>query len=392
MNDIFKTESIIFQKKAVLSEQYLPDSLIARDGQIREIAELIEPSLHRGVPNNGLIMGQKGTGKTSVAKFVIKQFNEIAPKDEIDTVCIFVNCGIANTVSRVILEIVHQVSPELQVPKTGLSMNEYYNILWDALNEKQTSIIVVLDDLEMLKNLDILMSLSQAGGKMHIANDVHIGIIGISNDVFFTEKLSPGLIQSVNYKEVIFPPYNEEELAEILNSRSSIAFREEVIDEYVIPTCILLSQKDGYAYKAIKLLEKAGNIAERKNEDFVSDKHVFLANDELKSESGIETLKKLPIHQKLVLLSVVRLAKVSDEKITTGQVVAEYQDLCSKLDLNPLGRTSVSKMISEFDMQDIISASHRSRGRYGKTRLINVKWDRDRIKEALYYDYKLKDL
>lgn len=392
MTNIFNAESIIFQKKATLSEQYLPDKLIARDVQIREIAGLIEPILHQGIPKNGLILGQRGTGKTSVAKYVIKQFNEVLAKDEINAKAIFLNCGIANTASRVILEIVHQVSPELQVPRTGLSMNEYYNILWDALNEKQTSIIVVLDDIEMLKTLDVLMSLSQAGEKMHVSNEVHIGIIGISNDVFFTEKLSPNLIQAINYKEVIFPPYSEEELAEMLEARSSIAFKDEVIDEYVIPTCILLSQKDGYAYKAIKLLEKAGNIAERKKEDFVSDKHVFLANDELKAESGIETLKKLPIHQKLVLLGIVRLAKGRDDKITTGQVAAEYQKLCSNLEINPLGRTSVSKMISEFDMQDIISASHRSRGRYGKTRLINIKWDRDRIKEALYYDYRLKDL
>jgi len=392
MNEIFSTKPSIFRKKAALSEQYLPDKLIARDQQIGEIAELIEPVIHHGLPRNGLIVGKKGIGKTSVIKYVIKEFNEIALKNKINVKTILLNCGIANTVSRVILEIVHQVSPELQVPKTGLSLNEYYNILWDVLNEKQTSIIVILDDIEMLKNLDILASLSQAGEKMYIGDEVYIGIIGISNDLFSSEKISPNLIQSINYKEVIFPPYTEEELRQILEVRSSTAFKDDVIDESVIPTCVLLSQKEGYAYKAIKLLEKSGNIAEKKKEDFVSGKHVFLANDEMKTERGIDALKKLSIHKKLVLFSIVKLIKEHDDKITTGQVVSEYQDICSKLEIDHLGRTSVSKIISEFDMQDIISASLRSRGRYGKTRLISLKWDLNRIKEVLYYDYRLKDL
>ncbi|MCG8501706.1 MAG: AAA family ATPase, partial [Firmicutes bacterium] len=287
MSEIFNVESSIFEKKAVLSEQYLPDKLIARDQQIKEIAKQIEPALHKGVPGNGLILGEKGVGKTSVVKYVIKEFTGIAAKDNISAKVIFLNCGVTNTTSRIILEIVHQVSPELQIPKTGLSLNEYYNILWQALNEKQISIIIVLDDIEMLKNFDVLLSLSQAGEKMCIGNDVHIGIIGISNDLFFPEKLPSILVQSFNYKEMIFPPYNEKEMEQILEARSSIAFKEEIIDEHVIPTCILLSRKNGYSYKAIKLLEKAGEIAERKKEDFLNDKHVFLANDELKTESGI---------------------------------------------------------------------------------------------------------
>ena len=174
-------------------------------------------------------------------------------------------------------------------------------------------------------------------------------------------------------------------------SRSVVAFEDNVIAEDVISLCAALSMKKGYAHRALSLLEKAGEIAENKNESVITYEHIYLANDELNSKVFFESLKNLPIHSKLVLLSIIDLVEDLDDKVTTGQVVSKYQNMCSKINLNPLGRTSVSKIVSDFDMQRIISAPVRSRGRYGKTRLISIK-NINQIKEVLSCDYRLNDL
>ena len=391
MDNIFTKKSRIFKNKSALHERYLPESLIEREQQIKDIADLLEPVLYNAEPQNAIISGEKGTGKTTVLRLILRDLNEVISREKLNLYTVFLNCEKISTASQVILEIINYISPETEVPKTGLAIGEYYNILWDVLNKKHSQIIIVFDNVEFLKDYNVLQTLALAGENMHIKEDVFIGIIGISNDLFFSEKLDTRITRSLKQKNLIFPPYDQKQISDILLRRSTLVFEDSVIDENVISLCSALSIKKGYVHRALALLEKAGNIAESKNELPITNKHIYLANDELNSEVLFESLKSLPIHSKLVLLSIIELAKELDDKITTGQVVSKYEKLCSKIDLNPLGRTSVSKIISNFDMQRIISAPVRSRGRYGKTRLISVK-NINEIKKALSSDYRLSDL
>lgn len=391
MGNIFNKKSRIFKSKVALSERYLPENLIEREQQIKEIADLLEPVLHNIGSQNTIISGKKGTGKTTVLKLILKDLNEVIENEKLKIATLFLNCEKISTTSQAILEIINSISSETEVPKTGLSIGEYYKILWDALNKKRFSIIVVFDNIEFLKDHKLLSVLALAGENMHVSDEIFIGIIGISNNIFFSEKLDTSITRSLDPKNIMFPPYDQKQIAEILLNRSALAFEDNVIEESVISLCSALSVKEGYVHRGLTLLEKAGTIAENRDETVITNKHVYLANDELDSEVLFESLNSLPIHSKLVLLSILELAKELDDKITTGQVVSKYEKLCSKIELNPLGRTSVSKIISDFDMKRLISAPVRSKGRYGKTRLISIK-NTDKIQEALSYDYRLNAL
>lgn len=384
-------KSRIFKNKFALSERYLPESLIARTQQVRDVADLLEPVLYNVEPQNAIIAGKKGTGKTTVVRCVLRKLNDVITNEKLNVFTVFLNCENINTTSQIILEAVNCISPETEVPKTGLSIGEYYGILWGALNKKNSSLIIVFDNIEFLKNYNMLQTLASAGENMYLKDNVFIGVIGISDDLFFSEKFNSRIGRSLKQKDIIFPSYNQKQISDILLSRSVVAFEDNVIAEDVISLCAALSMKKGYAHRALSLLEKAGEIAENKNESVITYEHIYLANDELNSKVFFESLKNLPIHSKLVLLSIIDLVEDLDDKVTTGQVVSKYQNMCSKINLNPLGRTSVSKIVSDFDMQRIISAPVRSRGRYGKTRLISIK-NINQIKEVLSCDYRLNDL
>lgn len=393
MNDIFGTDGIqIFRNRAALSPRYLPDRLVGREKQVTELASLMRPVLHHGEPANVLISGIKGTGKTTIVRFILKQLNANIEMKGLSVVPVFINCRKINTTSKIILEILNKVSPETEVPRTGLSMGKYYRALWKSLNEKRTTIIVAFDEIEALKDKNILYELSHAGENMSIEENIFISIIGISDDIFFYGKVEQTVVSALQYRNIVFPPYSEEEVKQILNDRCAIAFVENVVDRGVVPLCAELSGDEHNCGKALTLLERAGAIVDISNEERVTEKHVLLANKEMGEKDLLTSLENLPINSKLVLLSIIRLSGELNDKVTTGQIETLYKKFCEQIGTNPLGRTSVSGIISEFDMMGIISAPVRSRGRYGKTRLISIRKSQKKIENILYRDYRLKEL
>ncbi|WP_135607284.1 Cdc6/Cdc18 family protein [Methanococcoides methylutens] len=393
MNDIFGINGIrIFRNRSVLSPQYLPEQLVGREEQVKDVVSLIRPVLHHGEPINALISGNKGTGKTTVVRFVLKQLTGTIEKEGINVVPVFINCRKISTTSKIILEILNRVSPETEIPKTGLSMGKYYRALWKALNEKRTTIIVVFDEIEALKNHSILYDLSHAGENMSIEDDIFVGIIGITDDMFFSGRIDQNIVSSLQHRNIVYPPYSRVQIEQILNSRSSIAFEEDILDKEVVPLCAELSGEEHDPGKALRFLERAGDIADTSNAEKVTENHVILANEEMGENYLVSSLENLPIHSKLVLLSIIKLTRELNDKITTGQIEMLYRNFCDQIGTNPLGRTSVSGIVSEFDMKGIISAPVRSMGRYGKTRLISMRKNPHKIENMLYSDYRLKEL
>ncbi len=386
-DDIFKISNAkIFKNRSILSTKYLPDHLIARDQQIKDVANLVKPVLSKGEPRNAMIYGKTGTGKTVVVRYVLKKLHNIAEKDSSRVISIFLNCREISTTTRIILEILDNIMPENTISHTGLSTGEYYNFLWEAINKKSSTIIVIFDEIDQLKDHNILYNLSRAGENMRLKEDVFIGVIGLSNDLFFSDKMEARIISSLGRRDFVFPPYDADQLNQILRDRS-IAFEDGVLDENVIPMCAAYSaQEHGDARKSLMLLETAGEVAERCNSSKVTEKHVIQAYEELNTDCIIELVQTLPLQSKLVLLSIVQLAKQFNSGMTTGRVELKYQDFCNRISTRTLGRTSVSKLISELDMLGIIEASVKNRGRHGKTRLISLGKHIDKIEDRLLDD------
>ena len=80
--DNFGTNATVFKDREVLRHDYLPDRLPHREGQIRQLGEIVAPLLKGARSSNIFIYGNTGTGKTAVVKYVLtrlefkaKEFN-----------------------------------------------------------------------------------------------------------------------------------------------------------------------------------------------------------------------------------------------------------------------------------------------------------------------------
>ncbi|MGA7075602.1 MAG: orc1/cdc6 family replication initiation protein [Halobacteriota archaeon] len=375
-------EDRIFAKRIALSPEYVPDKLISREKQLKQVASLFAPALKGDKPHNAFIYGKTGVGKTAITKYVLLELDQEVSRAHARVKSTFVNCKQVNTTTKILKRICNVIAPEVEVPSTGIATSEYYDRLWKILNNFDGIIIVVFDEVDKLEDDGILYNLSRARENLDVTNGF-ISVLGISNDLNYKERIDVRTLSSFGNKEFVFPPYDALQLREILEDRARIGFRQGVLETEVIPLCgALAAQEHGDARKALTLLEYAGEIAVEKGSSLVTEADVREAQERSEMDRIVEAMKTLPLHEKIALLGIVSGGM---REMDTNEVYLNYRALCEARELKPLTKVRVSNFISELDMLGLITARKVSRGRYGLTRLITPNVSKERV-EGLLHD------
>jgi len=331
------------------------------------------------VPSNIFIFGKPGTGKTAVVNHVSERLNYQCRNSCIqESKWIFLNCQQVNTEYRILARICSELDPNDPIPIAGWPID----VIFDKLIEKLDSFVegncfLILDEIDILvknqKNShNILYNLARINSKLKKAK---VNLIGISNVVNFKSFLDPRVLSSLGEEEIIFPAYNAMELAAILQQRAEIAFSLNALEEDVIPLCAALAAKEhGDARKALDLLRKAGELAERRNLLTVSNKQVYFAHDDIEKDKMQEYCEALPLQSKTILLSIYHMQKYrGDRTIITGDVYNAYSEIATMIPgLNKLTQRRVSELIRELDLSGMVNARVKSNGRYGRTKFIKL--------------------
>jgi len=381
---------VIFKNKEVLRPTYTPSQLPHRDHQIKTLASILVAALRGDTPSNILIYGKTGTGKTAVVKYVGKELEKTGENNEMPCLIIYLNCEVVDTQYRLLATLARHLGKE--VPMTGWPTDQVYEEFKKSLDSQKRVVIVVMDEIDKLvrKGDDVLYNLSRINTDL---KNARVSIIGISNDLKFTEFLDPRVKSSLGEEEVIFPPYDAEQIYDILEERAEMAFKEDVLDQSVIGLCsAFAAQEHGDARRALDFLRVSGEIAERSLSPVVEEKHVREAQEKIESDRVVEVVRTLPTQSKLVLLSVVLLSKERDNNISTGEVFNIYKEMCQEIGADILTQRRVTDLISELDMLGIINAIVVSKGRYGRTKEISLSVFPTSTKSVLMEDYRIKPL
>jgi len=368
----------VFKARELLLPDYVPETLPHRENQIRKLVEILSPLVRSERPSNIFIYGLTGTGKTAVTKFVLKNLHKRFPSN---FTYVYVNTRQSDTPYRILADILESLNSK--VPFTGLSTAELFRRLLKKLNDIDSIVVIVLDEIDaMVKKHgdDILYRFTRANNEL---GKSLISLIGITNDVRFVETLDPRVKSSLSEEELVFPPYNAEELEDILKQRAKFAIYEEAINDDVIRLCAALAARDhGDARRALDLLRVAGEIAEREGKDKITVTEVEKARVEIERDRVYEVLSTLPFHSKLVLTAILKGLK-SKSTLTTGEVYEIYLKLANKIGVENVTQRRVSDILNELDMVGIITAKVVNRGRYGKTKEINLAVSEDIIYKAI---------
>ena len=367
-----KSDSILKEKQA-LASSYIPDQILFREEQLQEIANILAPALRHEKPSNLFVYGKTGSGKTLSVKHILATMETIAQKNSISLRSIYVNCKlkkVADTEYRLIAQLIKELGQE--IPPTGLPTDEVYNIFYRLLDTKKQIFLLVLDEVDQLTlkiGDEILYNLTRINVELKQAQ---ICLIGISNNLVFTEHLDPRVKSSLSEEELIFPPYNALQIQDILRQRATTAFYDNTLQPGVLEKCAAYAAREhGDVRRAIDLLRVAGEIAERNGQKKVEIAHLDEAEKKMETDKILNVSLNQPKQFQAVLYSILLLA-TQRRNLFTGEIYEVYKGVCKQSKSNVLTQRRISDILAELDMLGIINAKIISKGRYGRTREITV--------------------
>ena len=387
--DRFITSPSIFKNHEVLRPSHIPERLPHRDIEIQLLGKALGNALRNDRPSNIFLYGKTGTGKTIVSKFVTKYLQERASTIGKDIVVSILNCVEVDTDYRVLARLCERIGET--VPFTGLPTDEVYKRFKNRLDSKKQLLIVVFDELDKLHNKsgdNVLYQLTRINSDLKKAQ---VSLVCITNDLSFKETLDPRVRSSLSEEELVFKPYNANQLEDILSDRAREGFNDEVLESGVISLCAALAaQEHGDARRALDLLRVAAELSERNNETKVNVMHVRKATKQIEKNTVEEVLVSLPVQTKVVLWAVYVLEKSNLKVITTGDLYKVYLELCKITGLDPITPRRTNSLLNELSMLGIVNTKVVSMGRHGRTTKVSLSVSSREVRNILCNDFHIK--
>ncbi len=380
----------IYQDRNVLSPHYVPEHLPYREAEIERVMKIIAPALRGKKPNNVFIYGKTGTGKTATVRHVMEKLDIARKKYGASVDHIYINCRTHNRKYQVLLKIAETLYPSESF--MGFASTHLYDKILAYLQKAGIILLVILDEVDQVKDIDDLVyMLTRANDSL---SNGHVGIIGISNNVTFMDKLSPRSKSTLMQEEMVFAPYNAVQLKAILSERVKLAFKRGMCDESALElAAAYAAQESGDARYALKLLLKAGDLADERGEQ-VTDEFVRLARSVVEEDIVLDLIKTLPEHPSIVLYAIAKLTREGgrysnltgsdvDKFLFSGEVYSKYETICKQWNRKPRSARWYREYLKELEMLGLITLDLSGKGIRGNTQLIRLAFKPERVIAAI---------
>jgi cell division control protein 6 len=392
--DLFEkevTKKTIFQDRNVLSPHYVPEHLPYREKEINKVMKLLAPALNQQRPSNLFVYGGTGTGKTATTKHVLSRLEDVKKKYNARVESLYLNCRTYNTKYQSMMKLTQLSCPGENL--MGYAFSHLYEKFLEYVDSKQIIFIAALDEIDKVKDLDeLLYALTRANDTLEHG---HVAIIGISNKVTFKEKLDPRSKSTLCQEEMIFPPYNAEQLEKILSQRCKQGFKTDTCTKSAVSLAAAFAAKEsGDARYALRLLLKAGELADDGG-GVLTDSLVKKARSSVEEDIVVELVNALPEHQSIVLYGLALLEESGSQYqrlgenqsggpvFFSGEVYEKYEELCKKWKIPCRSARWFREYLNELEMMGLITTTISGKGVRGNTRLIRLSFPQEKIRPVL---------
>ncbi len=386
---------LIFRDENCLAKGYKPEikDILHREKEIDVLMRDLSKALINVTPRNMLVYGKTGTGKTMLLKVLTEQLEKEAPRHSVKIKTVYVKCDKVSTKVGVVKALIGDLAMiSNRDIKAFNSFDAYFNKFCALANEFNGQLIIILDEIDRLQDLDIINHFARVKESGDL--EKNITVIGITNDVKFDENLDPRTKSVLGQRDIMFAPYDANQLRDILNKRAESAFLPCTLDESVIPLCAAFAaQEHGDARKAIQLLMYSGNIAEEQHANKVTEEHVHLAKERKESDKTTEFIRTLPTQSKLVFAACISNVYQNPQTYTyTGEVYNSYKLMAQDIGIEILTQRRVTDLLNELAMASLLNVVDRSKGRFGRTKEVTVAVSINTAWSTLMKDDRLKNI
>lgn len=361
-------DETLFRDPDIFEIDYIPEQFNYRENQMRELAFLLRPGIKGSRPLNSILKGTPGTGKTTSVKKIFSDIGEIKSK----MIPIHINCQVENTRFMILSQIYRKIAGH-NPSAAGNSYKRVLDSIAEILLEEDRVLIIALDDANYLlfeNELNKILYLLLRSHETYPGTRIGVMVIISDIEVDLSRELDIRVTSVFSPTEVYFPPYSVEETFQILKERVMQGLYPGVLPDSLLNMVVDHTLSSGDMRVGIDMIKRATLNAEKEAKREISQEDIHEAykiSRYLHLKYSIHSLRR---EEKDLLRILVELSK-TDEQLTSGKV---YTVVKKKL---KLGYTIYYEALRKLDGLRLINLQFRD-GR-GRTRLINLRYDPDKI-------------
>jgi cell division control protein 6 len=368
----------VFRQMSSLDKSIVPEKLYCRDDEIstlivnyrRILEEEEQPSI------NCLILGKGGVGKTCTARFFGKHFRQMAIEKDINFFLEYFDCINFRSKSKIIRELLAKYT---HGSGRGYSDDEALKLILTKLIRDNGYMLLIIDEVHLLKSDEVLAFLNIAETFGHQNAKLSILLICRGADWM---RIENERVLSRLYEKIELRPYNFEEALQILQYRSEIALKEDVIDEELLTMVSQIVVENQNMRHGIEIVRKSGLYCDKEGLDQVTAETIRSASDDVYPTFRADIIDGLKDQELLALLGIVRsLMNNGTPFALVDDAFEEYQSICEGYSIEPHVKMSFRKYVRQLNQLKIIASKtvrieDATRGRHLEITLLDIPANR----------------
>jgi len=250
-----KSRGGVLRSEQYLDTSYQPENPVGRESEIERIAEAVKPLTHRRSPENLLVYGPAGVGKTTCVRYVFDRLEE-----ETSSKAVYINAWQYNTRPSLLTELLIQLG--YPAPRKGKPVDELLSKLREWL-DKNRGVAVAIDEFDQLEEkTEVIYDLQMLNEEAENS----LGLVMVSNQPPSQVQLDPRSQSRLNCQILQFNSYNATQLQKILEKRVEQAFKPGTVPSDVLEEIAeSVAENSGDCREALEKLLRAGRKADQAN-------------------------------------------------------------------------------------------------------------------------------
>lgn len=320
-----------------LRKSYVPQELYHRDGQIDHLSSALRPITDGDQAEDAFIFGPAGTGKTTIAKYVLGELE----REALDVEWGYVNCISEASKAAVLHELVRDAGCGADLRREGTPTSTFL----DRLRGLDGQFVAVLDEVHVLDDMDTLLALYEL-------DNLSMVLITLDEDRLFAE-FDPRVESRLRgAPKITLDRYREREMVDILKGRVEAGLAPGSISKETIMHIADLAAGD--ARYAITLLRRAAKHVTEQDGDTITVDVVERVTSEAEQDIRGSRVRNLSTHKRL-LYDIIKAAG----DIGASDLHAMYEARAN----DPKSKSARRRYLSSLADYDLITSSGNGRGK-----------------------------
>jgi cell division control protein 6 len=369
----FKKQSV-FKQANTLDQAYVPDKLYCRDEALKTLIfnyrRILEEEKQPTI--NCLLLGKGGVGKTVTAKFFGRNFKSIALEKDVNIFIEYFDCINFRSKSKIIREMLGKYT---HGSGRGFSDDEALKLILKQLIREKGYMLLVIDEAHLLKSDEVLAFLDIAETFGHQNASLSVLLVSRIKDWMRIE--NEKILSRLNQK-ISLNAYNYDESRQILNYRSELAFKENVLDEKIIDMTAEIVTNHKNMRHGIEILRKSGSYADKEGLNRITADIIREAANEVYPTFRSDIIDQLNDQELLALYGIAQSLRNTDDPYTlVDDAYEEYQTICETYSVEPHVKMSFRKYVRILNQLKIINSKtvrieEAERGRHLEITLLDI--------------------